>query len=78
MNVNSIVENVFQIKSGIRINVDVSVKIRKNMHMKKILNPATCSSQNGEYYCIIGDSVIMCNGIIDMVQSDLSHASYAR
>ena len=42
------------------------------MHVKKIWNPATCSSENGEYYCIIGNSVIMCNGIIDMVQSEAS------
>ena len=38
VNVNSTVENEFQIKSGTTINVGVSVKIRKNvMCAKKIM-----------------------------------------
>lgn len=36
VNVNSIVENAIQIKSGITINVDVSVKIRKK-HVRIIV-----------------------------------------
>ena len=36
-NVNSIIENVTQIKNGITINVDVSKKIRKTMRVKEII-----------------------------------------
>ena len=60
-------ENVTQIKSGITINVGVSVKIWKNMCAKKIYfwNLATCSCENGKYVgSIIDDSVIMCDEII--------------
>ena len=35
--VNLMVENVIQIKSGITISVDVSVKIRQILHMQKRL-----------------------------------------
>ena len=46
------VENITQIKIGITINVDVNVKVWKNiMCVKKdyIWNPATCSCQNGKH-----------------------------
>ena len=36
-NVNSIIENVTQIKNGITINVDLSKKIRKTMRVKEII-----------------------------------------
>ena len=42
------VENVTQIKRGITINVNVSVKIQKNYRVCKkdyIWNPATCKLQ---------------------------------
>ena len=37
VNVSLMVENVTQIKIGIMINVNVSVKIKKNMRAKKII-----------------------------------------
>ena len=46
VNLNLIIENVIQIKRGITINVDVSVKIwKKHCVYEKdhIWNPATCS-----------------------------------
>ena len=59
-------ENVIQIKSGIMINVDVSVKniiyVKKNCFWR----PATCSCENSKYLAsIIDDSVIMRDEIID-------------
>ena len=62
------VENVIQIKSGIAINIDVSVKIWKNITCAKkdyIRNPATCSCKNGIYIgSIIVNSVITGDNII--------------
>ena len=65
-------ENVVQIKSGITINVDVSVK---NMKGEKyyIWNHTTCSCENGKYLYygyihyanIMDDSVITCDAIIE-------------
>ena len=50
MNANSMVENVTRIKSRIKINVDVSAKIKKKKHYvcKKdyIWNPATYTCKN--------------------------------
>ena len=41
-------ESLIQIKSGIKINVDASV--RNIIYVKKtIWNPATCSCKNGKY-----------------------------
>ena len=64
------VESVIQIKSGIIINADGSVKIIINV--KKMWNPATCSCENGKYLAsIFDDSVITCHEIIDEeVKSD--------
>ena len=63
------VENVTQMKRGITINVNVSVKIQKNYRVFKkdyIWNPATCSCQNGKYLAsIIDDFVITCDQIIE-------------
>ena len=43
-----IVENLIQIKNGITINANVSVKIQKRMYKKDyIWNPATYSSRDG-------------------------------
>ena len=48
VNVNSIVENVTRIKSGITINVGMKVKVWQNiMCAKKIWNPTTCTFKNG-------------------------------
>ena len=44
-------ENVIQIKSVIAINVGASVKVQKKHRVFKkdyILNPATCSCENGK------------------------------
>ena len=52
VNVNLVVKNVIQIKSGILINVNVIVKIWMNiMRAEKdyTWNPATCSCKNGKY-----------------------------
>ena len=65
VNVNFIVENVIQIRSGIMVNVDVSVK---NIICEKdyIWNHATCSCKNGKYLeNILDNSVITCDEIID-------------
>ena len=64
------VENVIQIKSGIRINVGARVKIKKTLRVQKRLhfqitelqNPATCSCQNES---IIDKSVTMCDKTIE-------------
>ena len=52
VNLSLIAESIIQIKSGITINVDASVKIKKNIICCKkdyVWNPATCSSENGKY-----------------------------
>ena len=71
VNVNIMVENVIQIKSGIMINVDVGVKICKNIMCTKkeyIWNPVACSCGNGKYLGnIIDDSLIMFDDIIDTI-----------
>ena len=66
------VVNIVQIKSGITINVDVSVKIWKNIVSKKeyIWNLATCSRENGNYLAsIIEDSVITCDENIEATKT---------
>ena len=61
------VENVIQIKSVIKINVDVSVKNIIYVKKNYIWNPAKCSCENGKYLANIvdDDSVIRCDEIID-------------
>ena len=57
-------ENIIQIKSGITINVDVSVK--NNIHGKHyIWNPVTCCEKGKYLASIIDNSVIMCDEIIE-------------
>ena len=65
VNVNFTIENVIQVKSGIMINEDASVKTI--LYVKKLyLEPATCSFENGKYLAsIINDSVIPCDEFID-------------
>ena len=51
-NVKMVVKKVIQTKSGITVNVDVSVKILKNVicAIKYYLwNPTTCNCENGQY-----------------------------
>ena len=64
VNVNLMEESVIQIKSGIKINVDASVKNTCKKHY--IWNPATCCYKNSKYLAgIIDNSVIKCDEIID-------------
>ena len=59
-------ENVIQIKSGIMINVDASVKIHNICEKDHNQNPATCSCENGKYLAsIIGDAMIKHDEIIE-------------
>ena len=57
-------ENIIQIKNGIMINVDVSIK---TSHMWKdyFRNAATCSGENEKYLASIidDDSLITCDEI---------------
>ena len=66
------VENVIQVKMGIKKSIDVAAKIQENIMCKKnyICNWSTCIYENGKYLgSIIDDSVIMCDKIINAVQS---------
>ena len=58
------VESIIQIKSGILINVDASVK------RNYIWNPATCSCENGKYLAnIMDNSVITCDEIVEEIKA---------
>ena len=66
------VENFIQVKMGIKKSIDVAAKIQENIMCKKnyICNWSTCIYENGKYLgSIIDDSVIMCDKIINAVQS---------
>ena len=66
------VENVIQVKMGIKKSIDVAAKIQENIMCEKnyICNPSTCTYENGKYLeSIVDDSVIMCDKIINAVQS---------
>ena len=66
------VENAIQVKMGIKKSIDVAAKIQENIMCKKnyICNRSTCTYENGKYLgSIIDDSVIMCDKIINAVQS---------
>ena len=71
VNINLMVKNVIQIKSGIAIKVGKSAQIRKKYHAGEkdyTWDPATCSCKNGKYLtCIIDDSLIRCDEVIDSV-----------
>ena len=67
VNLNSIVANVTQFKSGIMMKVGVSAIIRRKIVCEKdyFLNPAKCTCENGEYLrSTIDGSVITCGEII--------------
>ena len=67
------VESVIQIKSGITITVDATVKIKKKIRVQEnnyIWNPVTCSCKNDKYLAsIIDDSMITCNEVIGETKS---------
>ena len=66
INVGLMEKNVIQINGRITINVCVSVKKRHACEKDYILNPATCSCQNGKYLAsTMGDSVITFDEIIE-------------
>ena len=64
VNVNLMVANVLKIKGGIKICVDVSVKLqRKHQVYKKhyVWNPNKCACERNRYLKnIADDSVILC------------------
>ena len=63
VNVNLMIEDVIQIRSGITMCLDASAK---NIENCCIWNTATCSCKYGKYLgSIIDDSVITCDEIID-------------
>ena len=67
LNVNSMVENEFLVKSGIMITVNVSAKNLKYVKKTYIWNPSAYSCKNGKYLAsIIDDSVITCDEVIDV------------
>ena len=45
------VENVIQVKMGIKKSIDVAAKIQENIMCEKnyICNPSTCTYENGKY-----------------------------
>ena len=54
------------------VSVVVSVKIKKKHCLHKSIyfwNPATCSCKNGKYVRNMGDSVIICDEIIDAMKT---------
>ena len=69
VNVNSKVENVTLIKSGITMNVGVNIKIEKNILCAKkgyIWSPVMCICENGKYVeSIIANSLIICDKNIE-------------
>ena len=70
-NANSIVQHVIQIKNGIMIHTNTSVKsIVCTCKKDYSLNPSTCICENGNYLKGIGDSsVIMYDKIINAADS---------
>ena len=60
-------ENVIQIKNGVMININVSVKKHHICEKDYIWNPVTCSCENGKYLVsIIDDNLVMkCDEIIE-------------
>ena len=68
VNVNLMVKSVIQIKSGMAINIDASIKILKKHRMCEkdyFWKPAACSCENGKYLAnIIENSMIKCNELM--------------
>ena len=67
------VQNVIQIKRGIKINASVSVKTQKSIMCVKhiyIWNPATCGGKNDIYEGRINDvSIITCDETTDATKT---------
>ena len=63
--VNSMDQNVIQIKNEIMINVNACAKKNHICEKGDIWNSATCSCKNGKYLTSIIDSVIKCDEIMD-------------
>ena len=59
VDVNFIVENVIQIKSGIMIPADASVKKRHICEKDYIWNPAASTCENGKYLASITDDLVL-------------------
>ena len=60
------VENIIQIKSGITINVGVSVKVHCVCEKDYIWSPATCSCENGKYLAsVIDNSMVTCDEVLE-------------
>ena len=57
-------KNVIQIKSGITINIDMSVKHHSICEKYYFWNPAICSYKSDKHLASIIDSVITCNKVI--------------
>ena len=65
VNVNLMVVNIIQIKSGIPINANVSVKTSKILCIRR--NPSTSASEINRYVQnIVDDLVITCGNIKDV------------
>ena len=77
VNVNLAVESVIQVKNKIMINVDLSAKICENVFENiYILNHSTCTCENFKYLgSITGDSVIMCDEIIEATKTVLTNSN---
>ena len=68
VNVNLMVVNITQIKSGIPINANVSVKTSKILFMQR--NPSTSASEINRYVQnIVDDLVITCGHIKDVLDT---------
>ena len=69
VNVNLMVKNVIQIKSGIKVCVDVNVNIPTKHHVCKrdyVYNPSTWACEISRYSkSITDDLVITCDEIIE-------------
>ena len=68
--VNLTVKDVIQIKLGIKVNIRVSLKIQEKVCARKILFGILLHGRHTE--SIIGNSVIMCNDIIETTKSSLA------
>ena len=69
VNINFMIENLIQIKSGIKINADVSVSENRKPFVQKdyIWNPATFSCKNSKHLAsTIDNSVITGDKIINV------------
>ena len=65
-------QSVIQINSGIKTNVNVSVK-NSCMWKNYVWNLSTCNCENGKYLAsIMDDSAIICDEIIDVKETNFN------